>query len=87
MEQMYCFLDAFFNPGILVGMAVCFLCLHIPQRPALRNYRVAHYVMGAAYTAYALSIALEYHLPAGSTGTLLGLVFAKRYYTGAVGAV
>lgn len=84
---MYCFLDAFFNPGILVGMAVCFLCLHIPQRPALRNYRVAHYVMGAAYTAYALSIALEYHLPAGSTGTLLGLVFAKRYYTGAVGAV
>ena len=62
VEQFYRILDAFFAPGILLGMAVCLFFLAIPAKPALRNYRVARYVMGAAYLFYALCIYLEYHV-------------------------
>jgi AraC-like DNA-binding protein len=62
MEQLYRILDAFFAPGILLGIAVCLFFLAIPPKPALRNYRVARYVMGAAYLFYALCIYLEYHV-------------------------
>lgn len=61
MQQVYHFIDAFLAPGILVGMAVCFVFLHIPRKAALRGYRLARKVMGAAYVFYALCIMLEYH--------------------------
>ena len=62
MEQLYHLLDAFLAPGILVGMAVCLIFLYIPPKAALRNYRVARYVMGGAYLFYALCISLEYNV-------------------------
>lgn len=73
MNQLYHTLDAFLAPGILVGFAVCFVFLHIPQKAALRNYRLARYVMGAAYVFYALCIGLEYHaFDARASVTLAG---------------
>lgn len=62
MEQLYHLLDAFLAPGILVGLAVCLIFLYIPPKAALRNYRVARYVMGGAYLFYALCISLEYNV-------------------------
>ncbi len=62
MEQLYHTLDAFFAPGILLGMALCFVFLHIPPKAALRNYRRARYIMGSAYLLYAICIYLEYHV-------------------------
>ena len=62
MEQLYHIIDAFFAPGILTGLAVCLFFLYIPPKAALRNYRIARYVMGTAYLFYALCIYLEYHV-------------------------
>ncbi len=62
MEQLYHLLDAFFAPGILVGLAVCLIFLYIPPKAALRNYRIARYVMGGAYLFYAMCISLEYNV-------------------------
>ena len=61
MEQLYHIIDAFFAPGILIGLSVCLFFLYIPPRVALRSYRVARYVMGGAYIFYAMCIYLEYH--------------------------
>lgn len=60
MEQLYHTLDAYFAPGILMGLALCLFFLHIPAKAALRNYRLARYVMASAYLLYAVSIYLEY---------------------------
>ena len=62
MEQLYHILDAFFAPGILAGMSVCLFFLYIPPKAALRNYRMARYVMGTAYLFYAICIYMEYHV-------------------------
>ena len=62
MEHLYHILDAYFAPGILMGMALCMFALSIPQKAALRNYRRARYIMGSAYLLYALCIYLEYHV-------------------------
>lgn len=62
MEQLYHIIDAFFAPGILIGLAVCLFFLYIPPKAALRNYRIARYVMGAAYLFYAACIYIEYHV-------------------------
>lgn len=62
MEQLYHIIDAFFAPGILLGMALCLFFLHIPPKSALRNYRGARYIMGSAYLLYSICIYLEYHV-------------------------
>lgn len=62
MEQLYRIIDAFFAPGILIGLAVCLFFLYIPPKAALRNYRIARFVMGAAYLFYAACIYIEYHV-------------------------
>lgn len=62
MIQLYNTLDAFLAPGILIGLAVCLFFLYIPPKAALRNYRMARYVMGAAYLLYAIAIYMEYHI-------------------------
>lgn len=62
MIQLYNTLDAFLAPGVLIGLAVCLFFLYIPPKAALRNYRVARYVMGAAYLLYAIAIYMEYHI-------------------------
>ena len=62
VEQLYHIIDAFFAPGILLGMALCLFFLHIPPKSALRNYRGARYIMGTAYLLYSICIYLEYHV-------------------------
>ena len=43
-------------------MAVCLFFLSIPSKSALRGYRTARYVMGAAYLFYAICVCVEYHV-------------------------
>lgn len=71
MEQLYHLLDAFFAPGILLGMAVCLFFLHIPPKGALRNYRLARIVMGTAYLFYAVCIYVEYYVVGHDTNDAL----------------
>ena len=71
MEQLYHIIDAFFAPGILIGLALCLFFLYIPPKAALRNYRISRYVMGAAYLFYAVCIYLEYHVFGASDDTML----------------
>lgn len=71
MEQLNYILDAVLAPGILLGMALCLFFLHFPQKTALRNYRHARYIMGAAYLFYALCIYLEYHVFGAENDKLL----------------
>lgn len=71
MEQLYHIIDAFFAPGILLGMTICLFFLHIPPKAALRNYRHARLIMGSAYLLYAICIYLEYHVFEGSGSNTL----------------
>ena len=71
MEQLYHVLDVFFAPGILIGLAICFIFLSVPPKAALRNYRVSRYAMAAAYLLYALSIFFEYNVIRDSQGDTL----------------
>lgn len=71
MEQLYHIIDTFFAPGILIGLSVYLFFLYIPPRVALRSYRVARYVMGAAYLVYALCIYLEHNILSDAEGKAL----------------
>ncbi len=71
MEKIYHIIDAFFAPGILIGLAVCLFFLYIPPKAALRNYRIARYVMGGAYLFYAACIYIEYHVIGTNAGSAL----------------
>lgn len=62
MENVYHILDATLAPGLLLGIALCFIFLYIPPKTHLQNYRKARFIMAAAYTFYALCIALEYYV-------------------------
>ncbi len=62
MEQLFRTLDAVIAPGIFMGLSVCLFFLYIPLKSSLRNYRLARYVMGAAYMLYAVAIYMEYHI-------------------------
>ncbi|MDR3340063.1 MAG: AraC family transcriptional regulator [Candidatus Symbiothrix sp.] len=60
IDTLYTNISIFGTGCLLFGFGLCFLFVHIPESPALRNYRVARRVMACAYLFFGAVNVLEY---------------------------
>lgn len=62
IHNAYFIISIFLMGATLTVFGLCFLLLAIPEKPLLRNYRVARKVMAFAYFFFALMNSLEYFM-------------------------
>jgi AraC-like DNA-binding protein len=59
-DELYT-ISIFLTIGVLFTLALCFLFVSYPEKPALGNYRIARYAMAYAYLFFAAINIVEYY--------------------------
>jgi AraC-like DNA-binding protein len=59
-DEIYVVISIFMLGAVLFCLGLCFLFLIVPDRPSLRNYRIARRVMACTYLFFGLADVLEY---------------------------